>query len=231
MLDDMSQSFATDVLPALIRAASIDPGRFAARLRQRGLPVSRVEDLRGLDVELIDPVARSIVQSARRISAVSGVGLGMGGWIAVAPEVLQQMVMLLKLAQRLSLLYGIDYRQRAGEVVLWKALAHAVGADARVEGPTEATLQIPARITRSGLAVNPVVSRIAVAVLRRLALRLSAPLGRMVPVLGSGVGMWSNYAQMGRAGRRMMDFFRSRRYSLGRGSNEDLVEVEVLGPR
>jgi hypothetical protein len=228
LLDDMNQSFASDVLPALIRAASIDPARFLTDLGRRGLPVNRVEDLRELDVELIDPVARSIVKSARRVSAVSGVGMGMGGWLAVAPEVLQQMVMLLKMAQRLSLLYGVDYRGRAGEVVLWKAMAHAVGADANPEGVTPASLQIPARLGRTGMAVNPIVSRIALAVLQRLALRLSAPLGRMVPVVGSGVGMLANYAQMGRAGRRMMEFYRCRRYSLGRGGFEDLVEVEVL---
>jgi hypothetical protein len=229
LLDDMSQSFASDVLPALIRASSIDRSRFVADLGRRGLPVSRAEDLRELDVELIDPVARSIVQSARRVSAVSGVGLGMGGWLAVAPEVLQQMVMLLKMAQRLSLLYGIDYQQRTGEVLVWKAMAHAVGADSNLEGATPASLQIPARLGRTGMAVNPIVSRIALAVLQRIALRLSAPLGRMVPVVGSGVGMLANYAQMGRAGRRMMEFYRCRRYSLGRSGFEDLVEVEVLG--
>jgi len=227
LFDDVSQRLATEVLPALIRTASIDPDRFLDDLRRRGLAVEDLGSLRSLDVELLDPVATSLIESSRRISAVSGVGLGMGGWIAIGPDIAGQLTTLLKMAQRLSLLYGIDYRTRRGEVLLWKAIASGVGVDTRREEMTT-TWSLPSRIGRTSWAFNPVVGRLAVAVVRRLALKLSTPLGRMVPVVGGGVGMWSNYTQMGRAGRTMAAFYRERRASVGRGDREQLVEVEVV---
>ena len=224
LFNDVSQRLSDDVLPALVRAASIDPESFLRDLRRRGLQARRLEDLRQLDLALIDPIAASLVEATRRISAVSGVGLGMGGWLGIAPEVVGQLALLLKLAQRLSLVYGIDYRTRSGEVLLWKAMARGVGVEAPVEGkPRQGGL--PARLGGASVAVNPVATRLATAVLRRLALRTASPLGRMVPLLGSGVGMWSNYAQMGRTGRRMMAFYRKRRLVIG---DDDLVEVEVI---
>jgi len=227
LLDDMSNRLATEVLPALIRAASIDVDRFLKDLRRRGLAVEDLQDLRALDVELLDPVADSLIESSRRISAVSGVGLGMGGWIAIGPDIAGQLTTLLKMAQRLSLLHGIDFRTRSGEVLMWKAIADSVGVDMGRE-EMSAAWTLPARIGRTSWAVNPVVGRLAIAVIRRLALKLSTPLGRMVPLVGSGVGMWSNYSQMGRAGRRMAAFYRARRASGGSGEREELVEVEVV---
>ena len=149
----------------------------------------------------------------------------MGGWIAIGPDIASQLTTLLKMAQRLSLLYGIDFRTRRGEVLMWKAIADGVGVG-REE--SAAAWALPAKIGRSSWAVNPVAGRLAVAVVRRLALKLSSPLGRMVPIVGGGVGMWSNYSQMGRAGRRMAAFYRTRRASVGSADRERRIEVEVV---
>ena len=187
--------------------------------------MENLDALRRLDIELLDPVATSLIESSRRISAVSGVGLGMGGWIAIGPDIASQLTTLLKMAQRLSLLYGIDFRTRHGEVMMWKAIADGVGVR-REE--SSAAWDLPAKIGRTPWAVSPVAGRLAVAVVRSLALKLSAPLGRMVPFVGSGVGMWSNYTQMGRAGRRMSAFYRTRRASIGSADREQRIEVDVV---
>ncbi len=226
LFDDVSRQLGSDLIPALVRAASIDPDRFCDELRGRGLPIERLDDLRGLDLALLDPVAESLIESARRRSALSGVGLGMGGWIAIPPEILAQLVQQLKLAQRLSLVYGVDFRTPAGEMALWKAVAEGADVELPAEGsPRTVGSALPARIGRTPVAVNPVVSRLALAVVRQIVTRRALPLGRLVPVVAGGVGMVSNYVQFGRAGRRMMAYYRRMRVSV---PSETLLEVEIL---
>jgi hypothetical protein len=226
LLDDVARQLNSDLIPALVRAASIDPDRFCDDLRERGLPIQRLTDLRTLDTALLDPVAESLIESARRRSALSGVGLGMGGWLAIPPEILAQLVQQLKLAQRLSLLYGVDFRSPAGELALWKAMAEGADVTVPIEGsPRQVAGSLPARIGRTPVAVNPVVSRLALAVVRQIVTRRALPVGRLVPVVASGVGMVSNYVQFGRAGRRMMAYYRRTRVT---APDATLLEVEIL---
>ncbi len=225
---DVAPLLTEQVLPALYRAASVDPEGFYAQLRRRGVRVYTLDDLRRVDPDLVDRIARGEIRSARRMSALSGVGLGMGGWFAIPPDIASQVVALLKLAQRMSLLYGVDYRAGAGEIELWKAMAEAVGARVDLSGtPGDVARRLPAQVGRSRLALHPIAWRLAQAVVRRLALRVSTPLGRMVPVLSGGIGGATNYVQMGRAGQRMMAYYRARRGPGTTGPDAPL-EVEVV---
>ena len=228
LLDDLGPLLSEQVLPAVYRTLSVEPERLLADLRRRGLNVHTLDDLRDVDPDVVDRVAEDVVRSARRMSAVSGVGLGMGGWLAIPPEIVHQVVSLLKLAQRLSLLYGIDYRTGVGEIELFKALA--TGVDARIDlsgTPGDVTRRLPREFSRNRVALHPIAWRLAQAVVRKLVLRVSTPLGRLVPVLSGGVGAVTNYAQMGRAGRRMMAYYRARDVH-GRAGGEPGVDVEVL---
>jgi dihydroorotate dehydrogenase len=74
---------------------------------------------------------------------------------------------------------------------------------------------------------NPLVRTLALAVVRRLVLRLSAPLGRLVPIVGGGISGWTNYVEIGRAGHRMMAYYRARRSMIDDESAE-IIEVDVV---
>jgi hypothetical protein len=227
-LRDVAPLLTEQVLPALYRVASVDPEAFLAQLRRRGVRAYTLDDLRQVEGELIDRVAEDEIRSARRMSALSGVGLGMGGWLAIPPDVASQVVALLKLAQRMSLLYGFDYRASSGEIELWKAMADAVGAKVDLTGtPDDRARRLPAQVGGSRLALHPIAWRLAQAVVRRLAFRISTPLGRMVPVLSGGIGGATNYVQMGRAGQRMMAYYRARRGPDTTGPDAPF-EVEVV---
>jgi len=207
---------------------SVDPERFLAQLRRRGVRVHTLDDLRAVDPDRLDRIAGDEIRSARRRSAVSGVGLGMGGWLAIPPDIAHQLVSLVTLAQRLSLVYGVDFRTGRGEIELWKGIAEAVGAKVDITGtPTDVARRMPVQLGRSRIALHPIAWRLAQAVARRLALRVSTPLGRMVPVLSGGIGGVTNYVQMGRAGQRMMAYYRGRRGAEGVEIGES-IEVEVV---
>lgn len=227
LLQDLAQRLPDAFLPALYRAASIDQTKFLMQLQSRGLNITHLGDLASQDLALIQPVAESFVRSSRRVSALSGVGSGVAGWVAIAPEAGHAAAMLLKLAQRLSLLYGFDYLTPAGELLLWKAIAEAVGVEERMEGVVDTARQLP-EMLKSGRAINnPVVRQLAQAVMKRLILRISAPFGRMVPIIGGGIGGWSNYREMGRAGRRMMRYYERRRDTLRNAGGRE-IEVEIV---
>ena len=227
-LRDVTPALTEDVLPALYRAVSVDPERFFAQLRRRGVRIYTLDDLRAVDPDRIDRVAGDEIRSARRKSAVSGVGLGMGGWLAIPPDIVHQVVSLITLGQRLSLVYGIDFRTGRGEIELWKAIADAVGAEVDITGtPTDVAHRMPIQLGRSRIALHPIAWRLAQAVVRRLALRISTPLGRMIPVLSGGIGGVTNYVQMGRAGQRMMAYYRGRHGADGVETGET-IEVEVV---
>ncbi len=227
-LRDVSPVLTEDVLPVLYRAVSVEPERFWAQLRRRGVRVYTLDDLGRIDPEVLDQVARDEIRGARRMSAVSGVGLGMGGWLAIPPDIAHQVVSLIKLGQRLSLVYGVDFRTGQGEIELWKAIADSVGATVDITGtPGDVARRMPTQLGRTRIALHPIAWRLAQAVLRRLALRVSTPLARVVPVLSGGIGGVTNYVQMGRAGQRMMAYYRGRRFPDGAGSLAG-VEVEVV---
>ncbi len=227
LLEDLAQRLPDGFLPGLYRAASIDRAKFLVQLQNRGLSIGYLEDLARLDLALIQPVAESFVRSSRRVSALSGVGSGMAGWVAIAPEAGHAAAMLLKLAQRLSLLYGIDYTTPEGELHLWKAIAEAVGVEEKMEGVVDAAKQFP-EMLKSGRAIhNPMVRQLAQAVMKRLILRISAPFGRMVPIIGGGIGGWSNYREMGRAGHRMMRYYERRRDTIADAGARE-IEVEIV---
>ncbi len=227
---ETTRTWTEDAVAALYRVASVDPDRFLVQMRSRGLHVTRIEDLAGLDDAIRDGVAEELIRRSRRISAITGVGMGFGGWAALPPDLAQQLVMILQLAQRLSLLYGLDYRSPAGELELWKAVAAGIGARIDVVGtPRDVGWRLPVAFGRRRLALGPIAGKIAAAVVRRLVTRLSAPLGRMVPVVGSGVGLVSNYLLMGRVGHRMMAYHR-RRLGAAAGPAAAVAVADVVDP-
>lgn len=225
---DASLSWTEDAIAALYRVVSVDPDRFLAQLRERGLRAGSITDLRQLDPAVREGLAGDLIRTARRTSAISGVGFGFGGWAAVAPEIVGQLVLIVQLGQRLSLLHGVDYRSPAGEIELWKAMAEGTGARVDLQGtPRQAAWRLPVVMGHNRFALGPLAGKIALAVVRRLLTGLSTPLGRMVPVVGSGVGLVANYTVMARVGRRMMAYYRRRHGPMG-GAHPVVAEADVV---
>jgi hypothetical protein len=216
------------LIQALYRLASVEPSEVLAELSGPDGPPSSIEQVASLPVELIDPVATRYIREARRAAALSGASLGFGGWMGVPPGLMHLVVLLLRLSQRLAVAYGVDFRTSRGEIELWKALAHGVGASVDWEG-TEAELmrRLPVVVTGTGTFTNPLLVKAAQAVLMRVAVTAGTRVTRFVPVVGAGSGAVLNYLEVHRVGRRLKETWRSRHAIAGFKPSDALV-VEIL---
>jgi uncharacterized protein (DUF697 family) len=177
----------------------VDPGRFLLQLREaHGLQVSSYRDLRTVDVRVLDSVARSTIRGARKIAAVEGAGLGFGGMLTLLPDVGILAAISVRTVQKLSLIYGFEYTTDEEQSELWLALATAAGVD----------------VTRE-LVEKGVLERFVPRVVERIAAKVGVEIaekwvGRIVPVLSSGIGATLNYYFVKAWGERAMRHFRAK---------------------
>ncbi len=216
------------LVQALYRLASVEPDDVLARLSSADSPLRTIEAVAGLPVEVLDPIASRYIKEARRSAAMSGASLGFGGWVGVPPGLLHLVVLIVRLAQRLAVTYGVDFRTSRGELELWKALAHGVGANVDWEGTeTELLRRLPVVVTGTGALTNPLLVKAAQAVLMRVAVTAGTRVTRFVPVVGAGSGAVLNYLEVHRVGRRLKETWRAR-HAIAGFNPSDAVVVEIL---
>lgn len=208
--------------------ASVKDATVLADFAEVGIDVGTIVALQGRPAEELDPQVDRYIAAARRSAATSGLSLGAGGWVGLPAGLSHLVVVVLRLAQRISLAYGFDYTTDRGEIELWKALAASVGADVDFEG-TEAELmrRLPAVVTGTGTFQNPLLLKAFQAVVLRLAASAGLHLTRWVPVVGGGTGLVINWVQVGRVGRGLKSEFRSR-HALTSFDRASAIEVDVL---
>ena len=216
------------IVQSLYDAASVQPGAVFGDLSASDEPISDFLQVAALPVEVIDPLADRYVRQARRDAAISGISLGLGGWMGLPPGLIHMTVLILRLSQRLSVVYGHDFRTARGEIELWKAMAAAVGANVEWEGTeTQMMARLPVAFTGTGAFGSPLLVKAAQAVLTRLAVLAGTRVTRWVPVVGGGTSAIINYLEMDRIGRRLKETWRAQHAVVG-FDPEAAIEVEVL---
>jgi hypothetical protein len=217
------------VVQRLYRAASVPPDSVLADFAARGEPVRNFSELQKIPTERIDPLATRYVRSARLHSAILGAGVGSAGWIGLPSGLAHVAVVLVRLAQRVSLAYGFDYRSDRGEIELWKALALALDAKVDWEG-TEAELlrKLPVVVTGTGTFANPLLLKAIQSVVLQIARTAGLRSARWVPVVGGGTALVLNWLHVDRVGRRLQAFYRQR-HMLTAFDTSRAVLAEVVG--
>src|SRR6202140_4119977 len=93
------------------RGVQVDPQRYLAHLRRaHGLPVQSYDDMFLLGPEALNPHAHTIIQASARAGALQGLGFGLGGIMTLVPDMGVLATITIRLLQKLSLLYGFNYR-------------------------------------------------------------------------------------------------------------------------
>src|SRR3984893_17460858 len=112
------------------RGVQVDPQRYLAHLRRaHGLPVQSYDDMFLLGPEALNPHAHTIIRASARAGALEGLGFGLGGIMTLVPDMGVLATITIRLLQKLSLLYGFNYRTEDEELELWMAAASAAGLD------------------------------------------------------------------------------------------------------
>jgi hypothetical protein len=178
----------------------VDPAVYLRSIQKRyGLPIERFEDMFWIPDEKVERLADAAVAAARRLALLEGTGLGLGGFSTIIPDMGILSAILLRMLQKLSLLYGFELRTEEDEAMLWVAAASAAGLDLGRE-----------------FVEKQAVERLAPRIIELVAARLSAEMAekwaaRIVPILSGALGGTLNYWFIRQWAKRARRHFRERR--------------------
>jgi hypothetical protein len=177
----------------------VDPEKFLLQLRAGyRMPISGYHGVYSLEIGEIDAVADSVIRAGMKIAAVEGAGFGLGGLITIVPDLGILSAITMRTIEKLSLVYGFQYKTDDEIAELWVAAASAAGVD----------------ISRE-LLEKEVVNRFVPRVIQRIAAKASAEVvekwaGRMIPLASSAIGAGLNYWFVRAWGQRAKSHFRQR---------------------
>lgn len=209
LLDALGERLDEDLLPSIYAAASAPTAETRAWLREQGLAYLDPEaGTFPAPEELAISVERILKQARGRATALS-VAAGLGGALAIPPEVLAHLVQTLRLAQRLAVVYGIDPETDAGRILLWRALAAAYEIELPAEGPVGGmrVRDLPELVRRQLPATRQATGWLARQVAVRTAQLIAGRITRLVPGLGAGIAGWRANRRVEAMGRRMAEVY------------------------
>lgn len=183
----------------------VDPAKFLLQLRVGyRMPISGYHGVYSLEIGEIDVVADSIIRSGMKVAAVEGAGFGLGGLMTIVPDLGVLSAITMRTIEKLSLVYGFEFKTDDEIAELWVAAASAAGVD----------------ISRE-LIEKEVVNKFVPRVIQRIAAKASAEVvekwaGRVIPLASSAIGAALNYWFVRAWGERAKLHFRERHLMLRR---------------
>ncbi|MEQ1505630.1 MAG: hypothetical protein ABMB14_25580 [Myxococcota bacterium] len=209
-------------------AVSASPERIRAWLRLRGLPFVDPAASDSPALAEVDRTAELVIaRSSTMIGAIGGAA-GLGGAATIPSEWLATTIAVLRLAQRLCVVYGFDPETDRGEMALCRALAAAYGVQVPDTAPARMRIRdLPGLLRSDGQPREGVSSRLARAMAKSTAWWVAGKLTRLVPVLSASSHAIDARLNVDETGRRMQLVLRRLAElppALG-GPVEDAVEV------
>lgn len=188
---------------ALYAAVSVPVERERARLRRTrrpfvdpGQPIPHPDAVRQTATRVVD-------QATFSATALGGFA-GLGGAVSVPPEVMATMVAVVRLAQRLAIIYGFDPDRDRGQMALQQALSAGLQVDLPDGGPMGLKVtDLPGVFARSAPREVPVA--ITRALVRQTAWMVVGSIGRFIPVVSAGAGAVGGRRRMRQIGHRMRE--------------------------
>jgi hypothetical protein len=193
----------------------VDPDKFLLQLRAAyRLPISGYHGVYSLDIGEIDVVADSVIRSGMKVAAVEGAGFGLGGLITIVPDLGILSAITMRTIEKLSLVYGFEFKTDDDIAELWVAAASAAGVD----------------ISRE-LLEKEVINKFVPRVIQRIAAKASAEVvekwaGRLIPLASSAIGAGLNYWFVRAWGQRAKTHFRQRHLLLRQRARDGALMVE-----
>jgi hypothetical protein len=198
----LRQRIEAGMVRGLTRAYStvrVNPERFLWQLRAAyRMPISGYHGVYSLEIGEIDAVADSVIRSGMKVAAVEGAGLGLGGLITIVPDLGILSAITMRTIEKLSLVYGFEFKTDDDIAELWVAAASAAGVDVSRE-----------------LLEKEVVNKFVPRVIQRIAAKASAEVvekwaGRVIPLASAAIGAGLNYWFVKAWGERAKMHFRQR---------------------
>jgi len=190
----------------------VDPEKFLLQLRAGyRMPISGYHGVYSLEIGEIDVVADSVIRAGMKVAAVEGAGLGLGGLITIVPDLGILSAITMRTIEKLSLVYGFQYKTDEEIAELWVAAASAAGVDVSRE-----------------FVEKEVVNKFVPKVIQKIAAKASAEVvekwaARVIPLASSAIGAGLNYWFVRAWGQRAKQHFRERHLSLRMRPQQELI--------
>jgi uncharacterized protein (DUF697 family) len=205
------------MVKGLTRAYStvrVDPDKFLLQLRAGyRMPISGYHGVYSLEIGEIDVVADSVIRGAMKMAAVEGAGFGLGGFMTIIPDLGILSAITMRTIEKLSLVYGFQFKTDEEIAELWIAAASAAGVD----------------VSRD-LLEKEILNKFVPRVIQRIAAKASAEVvekwaGRMIPLASSAIGAGLNYWFVRAWGRRAKMYFRQRHLLLRERARQEALSA------
>lgn len=208
MVAELRDRADTEVLGALYRAISVSVPAVRASLRAAGRPFLDPAGPGPVDEHRVAETADHFIEQARLSSGLFGLAAGMGGAASVPGQVTAELVLGVRLAQALAVVYGFDPSSDRGMVAVTRALAAGFEVplpdmgviELRVSDLGGLILRRPSawRSSSTGIAGD-----LARQMLQRTLWRIGGRATRWVPVVGASVAMQAASERVREVGGRM----------------------------
>lgn len=123
VVQDAADRADATAVSASVRAVSVSTARVRAWLLFRGLPFARPDDRDPPPLWELDRTARVVVDRAANLGALIGATGAVYGAAGVPPEAALSVVVALRMAQRLAVVYGFELESDRGHEAVTRALA------------------------------------------------------------------------------------------------------------
>ena len=193
----------------------LDPEKYLHHVRRAyNLRIQSWQEMQSLDEQTLNPVSERIIWSASRMAALEGMGLGIGGFATLLPDMGILAAITLRMLQKLSLIHGFEYSTPQEVGGLWLAAASAAGLDFTREFVEKRAIEH---------LMPRLIDAMAVKVGAEVAEKWAA---RLVPLLSGGAAATLNYYFVRSWGNRAREHFLERHRSV-RGK---LLAARALPP-
>ena len=175
-----------------------------------GIQVSSIDELRAVRTSVLDGLADQYIRNAKLMTSLSGAGLGAGGLLFAGPEISILAANILRMAQRLAIVYGFDYRKPGEALHVWTALARALGVEKVSDGASSIAVRNLPKLLASGTRTQAFKSLIKLIAARLGLLVTERGLARALPLVGAAVAGVTNFQLVRDLGGKIQAYFRER---------------------
>jgi hypothetical protein len=163
-----------------------------------GVEVESVEDLRRVDLERLDPIAKKFADNGSLVAAIEGGGAGLGGIVLLAADIPALFAINLRVTQQISACYGFDLRDPQFQPLIMAVLNVAACGTGAAKHQALREMSVAGSALASGAHYLGHVSGSFAAQNRSLPREiakqlLSRKLAQTIPLAGAAVGAGVNY--------------------------------------
>ena len=175
-----------------------------------GIQITSIDELRSVRTTVLDGLAEQYIRNAKLMTSLSGAGLGAGGLLMAGPEISILAANILRMAQRLSIVYGFDY-QRPGEALhVWASIARSLGVEKVSDGASNIAVRNLPKVLAGGARTQAFKSLIKLIAARLGLLVTERGLARALPLVGAAVAGVTNFQLVRDVGGKIQSYFRER---------------------